>query len=142
MSNVRFYWASVLYFNVFCLFVCLFRKIKNDKIVKIIEFQAILQHSRGSNFRIFPNWGLYQGGNSPPLVPNPPSCMKTRPPTPPTRQRKAFFFQKTQFDLVKSTPPPPPQGGGSLKVQKWQFFVIFSLFDGFRVFNKVYHNIV
>ena len=25
-------------FQCFCLFVCLFRKIKNDKIVKIIEF--------------------------------------------------------------------------------------------------------
>ena len=127
MSNVRFYWASVLYFNVFCLFVCLFRKIKNDKIVKIIEFQAILQHSRGSNFRIFPNWGLYQGGNSPPLVPNPPSCMKTRPPTPPTRQRKAFFFQKTQFDLVKT---PPPKGGwvlivgGDVRIKFKTYFVI------------------
>ena len=127
MSNVRFYWASVLFFNVFCLFVCLFRKIKNDKIVKIIEFQAILQHSRGSNFRIFPNWGLYQGGNSPPLVPNPPSCMKTRPPTPPTRQRKAFFFKK--HSLTQSNPPPPPRGGvhivgGDVRIKFKTYFVI------------------
>ena len=42
-------------------------------------------------------------------------------------------FWNMDFSFLTSPPT---------KVQKWQFFVLFLQFDGFRVFNKVYHNIV
>jgi hypothetical protein len=65
-----------------------------SKIGKLINFRPSYGILEGPIFKFSPIGDCPRGGILPPLGPNPPSCINTRPPTPPPRAKQTSFQKK------------------------------------------------